>query len=757
MESYIKSVREQLTKKKSKSKKIKIGLDKFDSEEVFSKLKKFKNKIKKGKSPQVQKTALKPKLEKKDIKAPKSHLILSPSRSELETETKIKHRRNISMEKIIFPTIKKKKKNIKKPMKRSVSESLMTTQMETQRLNNSKEITPKKVKKIKVNQLNVSDVCPVNSNFDIDEFFEIHSSFTKEPEDDKIVEYDFDDEDNIFESFEKAEILDPMTLKPLDSECSSVESETNSPAVEEILPIFSAIKSEECLSQISESYVVELPTYSSYDLTKGKILIIEKNKPIALQGYVKLDVYHGVLQIFGKTFKENQSLNVYSPRGTALFTLENTTKSDISTNIKLGKLLPKLKEHEKLNDVNVQKNSLILYCTQINNPKVLFLEEHISQQIFPKPYLNMPAINLNPENTNTLKINPEWDSTLSRIEANSKFMIVGGKGVGKSTFLRYSINKLLEVFSRVRVIDLDPGQSEFTVPGCLSILTVDKMLFEPNYLHLKKPEISILSNINVGNEPGSYIRAVKHLIEINNKMEPLPTIINYMGFNAGIGLNLVCSAIFYVQPTHVAQINSQIHKKNFACPLTIENVGKNSTLFCCDVKMSMHYELITISSMTDFNDAWSLEPRQMREMSILTYFGEMMSDEVLSITNPNIPMFETSLSSVKIVDNQGKPSDPSTANANLVALCSLQDENFICHGWGIVRGIDCLNDKIVLITPEKAKILDLVDYLVVGCMNLPPTIYMNTKESSGMIPYVMESELDALSQFTKRVFKPPHK
>jgi polynucleotide 5'-kinase involved in rRNA processing len=41
----------------------------------------------------------------------------------------------------------------------------------------------------------------------------------------------------------------------------------------------------------------------------------------------------------------------------------------------------------------------------------------------------------------------------------------GGKGVGKSTMLKYIANKLIDQVGPVLWIDLDPGQAEFTLPG----------------------------------------------------------------------------------------------------------------------------------------------------------------------------------------------------------------------------------------------------------------------------------------------------
>lgn len=75
-------------------------------------------------------------------------------------------------------------------------------------------------------------------------------------------------------------------------------------------------------------------------------------------------------------------------------------------------------------------------------------------------------------------------------EDKSRGVICGGKGVGKSTFLRYYVNQLLED-GPLLVIDLDPGQSEFTVAGIVSATVVSAPLLGPNYTHLKTPDMYV--------------------------------------------------------------------------------------------------------------------------------------------------------------------------------------------------------------------------------------------------------------------------
>jgi len=67
-------------------------------------------------------------------------------------------------------------------------------------------------------------------------------------------------------------------------------------------------------------------------------------------------------------------------------------------------------------------------------------------------------------------------------------VVCGGKGMGKSTFVRFLVNRSLPVFGEVVCLDLDPGQPEFTIPGCVSAVIVKQPLLGPSFTHLTTPE-----------------------------------------------------------------------------------------------------------------------------------------------------------------------------------------------------------------------------------------------------------------------------
>lgn len=49
----------------------------------------------------------------------------------------------------------------------------------------------------------------------------------------------------------------------------------------------------------------------------------------------------------------------------------------------------------------------------------------------------------------------------------------------------------------VLVIDLDPGQAEFTVAGNISATVVTTPLLGPNYTHLKTPEMYVFFALSI--------------------------------------------------------------------------------------------------------------------------------------------------------------------------------------------------------------------------------------------------------------------
>ncbi len=104
-----------------------------------------------------------------------------------------------------------------------------------------------------------------------------------------------------------------------------------------------------------------------------------------------------------------------------------------------------------------------------------------------------------------------------------RVLICGAKGVGKSTCLRYMINRLLSKNTAVCVLDIDVGQPEYGVPGTVSLTIVQSPNLSPPHLHMKEPIESyyfgdITSKGDSSRVQASVMLLLQKYLEINEKL-----------------------------------------------------------------------------------------------------------------------------------------------------------------------------------------------------------------------------------------------
>ncbi|CAH1977386.1 unnamed protein product [Acanthoscelides obtectus] len=515
---------------------------------------------------------------------------------------------------------------------------------------------------------------------------------------------------------------------------------------------------EDAEKHFQSVYEVRKPKADYYSMNDDKIIVLRRNSTLPFFGLFKLKVIYGKVDILGYTLNEqSQAVNVYSPRGSAWLYIKNVTDAS-STN--LNDFVSFLESNECLRKVSVEETSAVIQCSRLNENKICFIEKYISQQIFPDDISNkLPQVAFEPKTGNVINTHQKWDELIDQINPSTKFMVTGGKGVGKSTFVRYTINRLLGRFKKVRMVDLDPGQSMFTAPGMVSVLNVSEPVLGPSFTHLRQTERSYMSSIDVTRNPFIYVKAAKSLMDYVSKLDnDVPTVINYMGFVQNLGLHIISSIITYVKPTDVVQINSKQKKKNFKSRLNIDLIKDNYDVFGHD-PIDFEFRLHELNALSDNSTGWTLEPRQLRELCVLAYLAELLPPNVFSLTSCHLPMYKVQLSTLKLMNLKCEQVSCAEVNANLVALCDKEEQTdlFICYGYGVVRGGDTSSHYVVLLTPVDPEYLEKVVYLVQGDVALPPSVYMTPDEVIGKVPYVMEGELVSLGQITRRSYLPAGK
>ncbi|UJR29946.1 hypothetical protein I4U23_017493 [Adineta vaga] len=139
--------------------------------------------------------------------------------------------------------------------------------------------------------------------------------------------------------------------------------------------------------------------------------------------------------------------------------------------------------------------------------------------------------------------------------------VCGAKDSGKSTYLRYLINRCLSQSSHPKItfLDSDIGQSEFTPSGCISLINnLHQPLFGPAASHLTKPLKSFyFGNIKVENDKLiEYLNYVKYLYDfIQNQRQDL-LVVNTMGWGSDSGLVIMKELIDLIKPDILIQLRS---------------------------------------------------------------------------------------------------------------------------------------------------------------------------------------------------------
>ncbi|KAI9906483.1 hypothetical protein PsorP6_003372 [Peronosclerospora sorghi] len=195
----------------------------------------------------------------------------------------------------------------------------------------------------------------------------------------------------------------------------------------------------------------------------------------------------------------------------------------------------------------------------------------------------------------TLNFTEPWQATVNRLQASllaienlasQKIIVCGAKGVGKSTFCRYLVNRLLSQFECVAFLDTDLGQSELTPPGIVALHALTTPLLGPGFSQMKTPIRSFFcGNTNPGNDPLYYMKAIKSLLRLydtkwgaqkaasNINVNPrtrqqgrVPLVINTDGWIKSLGHDLLCSVIEETNPDHIVQLLAATKNKQFDVP-----------------------------------------------------------------------------------------------------------------------------------------------------------------------------------------------
>ncbi|KAA8540891.1 hypothetical protein F0562_024971 [Nyssa sinensis] len=341
----------------------------------------------------------------------------------------------------------------------------------------------------------------------------------------------------------------------------------------------------------------------------------------------------------------------------------------------------------------------------------------------------------------------EWSDAADTITYDSVtspppvVLICGAKNSGKTIFSRHLLNNLLQRYKKVAYLDTDVGQTEFTPPGCLSLVVVDKITPDLTIPCLKTPaRCFFFGDLSSKRDPTAYLTYIFALYDyyqkeycMFNKSEcpdntELPLVINTPGWVKGIGYDILVDMLKYIAPTHVVKICISAESKNLPAGAFWLDEGDEAAVTLIEVNSARQDSLKR--SVLVQKDA-----RLLRDLRIMAYFRQCFPSDLNITTIKELAHalcvhspYEVSISNIKIKHLHCQV--PSTEifyslNATIVGLAvsSEGSENFpSCVGLGIVRSIDTLKRLVYIITPVPQNTLEKVDVLLQGFIQIPTSL-----------------------------------
>nr|CDS17257.1 polynucleotide 5' hydroxyl kinase NOL9 [Echinococcus granulosus] len=222
-----------------------------------------------------------------------------------------------------------------------------------------------------------------------------------------------------------------------------------------------------------------------------------------------------------------------------------------------------------------------------------------------------------------------------------KILVCGPANSGKSTLIRRLINRLLSSggTEAVAVLDFDPGQSEFTPSGMLSLTLVRNFVLGPPFSHplhgLFRPIRQVAQCFYGGTSPSVnpsfYVECLRYVFEDFKECieAPYPVIINTMGWTQGLGLTLLTEQVVLTKPDVIVQLYQTGPRGNPRLNLPVlapEFLRNAKGWYYVDLSMEVFdHEVILIPSKSRCGPGGFTSSQDQRDLTLL---GHLLSDLV---------------------------------------------------------------------------------------------------------------------------------
>lgn len=311
----------------------------------------------------------------------------------------------------------------------------------------------------------------------------------------------------------------------------------------------------------------------------------------------------------------------------------------------------------------------------------------------------------------------------------SRTVICGAKSTGKSTLLRYLVNRHLSHCKSVFVLDCDVGQPELSPPGMLTLTLVQQPLLSPPHLHMTHDHLKahFYGHVTSRNDPTTYVEMISDLMSVYQERmvnksndEEISLIVNTDGWVKGFGFEMISTAIERFQPTFVIQLVADSPSKTFSLDPVLP---QESTLLQVEAYESQAAEIPAQAlrslrlSTYFFEDNTIWDRADFGAMGIVDHTCEIAN--TLAARRPYVVSMNSVRCEVPFVTSSNSMLD--ALNGSVVGLgVDIKGERYpSCLGLGIIRSIDQEQMLLYILSPVPPDKIVHVDVVVKGTLELP--------------------------------------
>ncbi|XP_037820767.1 polynucleotide 5'-hydroxyl-kinase NOL9 [Lucilia sericata] len=549
---------------------------------------------------------------------------------------------------------------------------------------------------------------------------------------------------------------------------------------------------EQQATKVTKSTGQSLADYKTkfFNALDSNLVIVLLKDPFYIYGTVRLTLLAGNVQVYGHDLKLNTEVEIFSPRGCSQIEISPSSVRNNKNKENLEQTLKSYEQHFALNDLksindnyNHETDAVVLLKrNEVRKKLVQQFKKFMNENVFPNinninnerplyntEYLLRCMINTSVQEQKCLRLPQQWQQI--NVTNKSRVLLAGGKSVGKSTLLRYLINRVLP--QKVLLIDLDIGQPEVFVPQTVSCTVVEQPLLGPGFMLNLQPEISFaVGHTNIALCAHKYMEAVRALIAYCKAQEAynnIPWIINTMGYNKGFGLELISAIVQELPLTDLIQLQSSKEINNFDSILHAHVLSQVPRIMFSEEggdkpNYRLHVWQSAVQQESRYQKEWEMSAKDMRYAMLLARLSQALQGHAEWLTD--IKPLSASLNDLKIVtllENTGSISKEELAKsveANLVYLCHHQDDDkpLKCLGIGVVRAIDFHVQQLYLIPAVPYNQLKQVNCVALGEMPLPTSLFTNQGcRVNNTAPFVYNTIAANASKAIKQIYHRPRK